>query len=460
MNALITKLQNKPIILLAVIGIFSVIVIGWNVFVILWIDEAMTDIIHRVEEAAELEETLVFIFKQEVVEQQYLLTGELTPLIRHKQFETLADFHLNQAHRLQSNREEMTIIEEIHSNRDAYEAIFDQIVVHYNNGDIDEAIRLSFEEAEKIIEETHRQLQAFVFNLEQQLETSADRVNRLAWVSLVISLVLLVVFIGIIYISISINNRTLKYTLLLAVAISLIVVSWNLYNIWRLTGSVQDVVTLLKELDQIALAEISLLEQEVAELEYLLSGNDFYIERHREIETITNDHWRRAVSLQTTADEQNLLTGLKQDHDAYEQTFNAIVAAYQQGDKAEATRLSIEEASVTLDDVQQRIDQFINRTELRLEAQLSQVDQLTAVALTIGVFTLIILTMEAIISTTTSVQVQIQQLRIEIDEIKRKKQVDEIVETDFFQDLQTKAGEMRHKQGRRKEPKKDTPTES
>ena len=66
--------------------------------------------------------------------------------------------------------------------------------------------------------------------------------------------------------------------------------------------------------------------------------------------------------------------------------------------------------------------------------------------------------MEAIISTTTSVQVQIQQLRIEIDEIKRKKQVDEIVETDFFQDLQTKAGEMRHKQGRREKPKRDRPT--
>ncbi len=38
---------------------------------------------------------------------------------------------------------------------------------------------------------------------------------------------------------------------------------------------------------------------------------------------------------------------------------------------------------------------------------------------------------------------EIMQLRIEIDETKRQKQVSEIVETDFFQDLQSKARSMR-----------------
>jgi methyl-accepting chemotaxis protein len=38
---------------------------------------------------------------------------------------------------------------------------------------------------------------------------------------------------------------------------------------------------------------------------------------------------------------------------------------------------------------------------------------------------------------------QVEELRIEIDEVKRKKQVSEIVESDFFQDLQSKARRMR-----------------
>jgi CHASE3 domain sensor protein len=42
-----------------------------------------------------------------------------------------------------------------------------------------------------------------------------------------------------------------------------------------------------------------------------------------------------------------------------------------------------------------------------------------------------------------SLRQQIQQLRIEIDEVKRQKQVSEIVDTDFFQDLRAKARAMR-----------------
>lgn len=40
---------------------------------------------------------------------------------------------------------------------------------------------------------------------------------------------------------------------------------------------------------------------------------------------------------------------------------------------------------------------------------------------------------------------EIRQLRIEIDEVKRQQQVEEITETDFFQDLQAKAAELRQR---------------
>jgi len=50
---------------------------------------------------------------------------------------------------------------------------------------------------------------------------------------------------------------------------------------------------------------------------------------------------------------------------------------------------------------------------------------------------------------------QVQELRIEIDEVKQAKQVQEIVETDFFQELRTKAQTMRERSKRKKEG--DTP---
>lgn len=50
---------------------------------------------------------------------------------------------------------------------------------------------------------------------------------------------------------------------------------------------------------------------------------------------------------------------------------------------------------------------------------------------------------------------EVQQLRIEIDQVKKKQQVSEIVETDFFQDLQTKARAIR-KQSRNRKDKPNT----
>ncbi len=49
-------------------------------------------------------------------------------------------------------------------------------------------------------------------------------------------------------------------------------------------------------------------------------------------------------------------------------------------------------------------------------------------------------------------QQQIQQLKIEIDEVKRQKQVSEIVDTDFFQDLRSKVRSLRSRGQRAAEP--------
>jgi CHASE3 domain sensor protein len=50
-----------------------------------------------------------------------------------------------------------------------------------------------------------------------------------------------------------------------------------------------------------------------------------------------------------------------------------------------------------------------------------------------------------------SLKQEIRQLRIEIDEVKRQQQVEEITETEFFQDLQIKAAQLRRRRGQTKE---------
>jgi hypothetical protein len=43
----------------------------------------------------------------------------------------------------------------------------------------------------------------------------------------------------------------------------------------------------------------------------------------------------------------------------------------------------------------------------------------------------------------SQLRLDVQQLRIEIDEVKRRRQVAEITESDFFQGLQAKARDLR-----------------
>lgn len=56
-----------------------------------------------------------------------------------------------------------------------------------------------------------------------------------------------------------------------------------------------------------------------------------------------------------------------------------------------------------------------------------------------------------------SLRQEIQRLRIEIDEVKRQQQVEEIVETDFFQDLKVKAQAMRRRARKPREESDDSP---
>ena len=502
MKSQIEKLQRKPILLLSIIAILSVIIIGWNVFAIVQIDLGLGRIVQQSAEAIELDRAQIFLLKQEVVGQEYLLTGNTDFLVQHKEFETLADFHLTQAQRFQANAADATLITEIRADQGKYLTTFTEIVRLYEQGNLEQAKQLSLGEAEAVIQTAHDQIESFISQIAQELQAEVAATNRLTQLSLIISLGLLIVLLAIAYIALSIDNRVLRPIFLLAVIISLVVVGWDIYNIWQLDAEVQQVIRHIEEVDAIEEMEVFLLQQEVSELDYLLTGDETYVTRHRELEVTADQYLTQALALQTTPEEMDLLTVLKQDHDQYEQLFNTIVTTYQQGDQAEALRLSVEEASVSLEDIQQRVEAFVDQAEIQLERQVAQIDQLATGALTIGVFTLIILAVEAVIATAVTAQVlnpvnlliratqaienetydtqvldevatrqdemgnlarmfqhmsktvyartrqlkeQVQKLRIEIDQVKREREVSEIVESDFFQDLQSKANTLRNR---------------
>ena len=206
-----------------------------------------------------------------------------------------------------------------------------------------------------------------------------------------------------------------------------------------------------------------------------------------------------------------LLASIIDDLVSYNQASDKAMDAYLRGDLREAKRLSVEEVSIALNHIHEQVEVFVIEQELQLEENLGTMDRLTQIALTIGIFTLVIFAVEAVVSTTITGQVltpvmklieaaqsiedetydmsmldnvvvrqdeigrlaqifqqmsqtiytrteklkaEVIQLKIEIDSTKSDKQVEKIVSSEFFKELEDSAEEMRKQRQMRLEKRR------
>ncbi len=511
MKTILKPLQARPILLFTFVTILGLLSISLNVLAILWIDRQADAIATHSQILIELDEMQVYLLTEDVTKQEYLLTGDSAHLIRHKEYETLADFHLNQAQRLQTDEAEQALLEEIRRGRNEYQLNFVQIVALYNSGNIEEAIALCLGEGDAAVQEVHALMEQAVKESEATVNQQVARVESLLRWFMVLGVLAVLFFLAMGVLSFFASNRVMRPLILLSVFITLAVVSWNIYNLGRLSDEVDSIVHKNEIALEIEEVEIFLLEQEIAGLGYLLTGDEAYLQSHFALQEEIDNHFERAVSNQSSLEEASLLGAIGQDHDDYEALFEEIAAAYQSGNLEEATRLATVEANAILGDVQGRVDAFLANNQLRFAEELAQE------ALTVGIFTLIIFAVEAVVSTSVTSQVltpvllliqaaqnikdetyetgmldnvaqrqddigqlartfqemsqtvftrtqrlkqQVQQLRIQIDEAKSMGQVKEILDSDFFKGLETGAEQMRAKRVTRRQERtqKQNPT--
>ncbi len=506
MQKLIQHVKQNPLHLFAFVTVFSILLIGWNIFSIVRLDRKTRNVVMYSQELAELEETQIFLLKQELAELEYLLTGDTEFIIRHKEFETLANFHLNEAERFQERPQERKIIDQIIIDRDAYEISFKEAVELYQAGDVDEAIRVAEEVSDASIQDVHRLVEEYVTIVETDVEAEISAADQIATISIIISAVALALFIFIALIAYNVSNRVLRPIVLLTVGISALVVGWNIQNLWRIDRTINEAVHQTEELAEIEEVQVFLLEQEVVQIEYLLSGTQNYLDDHEAFGKEVEHHFERALAFQTTDEETAVLETIAKDRVLYEAAIDDSMAAYQRGDLEEATRLSVEVAGAALEDVHDHVEEFVVVEESQLREKLAAMDRLTQTALTIGIFTLVIFAVESIVATTITGQVlmpvlrlidaaksienetydmsmldgvalqedeighlarvfqqlsktvfarteklkeQVVELKIEIDETKSSKQAQKIMESDFFKGLEESASIVRTQRKRR-----------
>lgn len=508
MNKIVTKIRSKPIAFFAFVMVLGVLLIGLNVLAILWVDRQAGVIVKQGETLIEIEEAQVFLLAEDAAAQEYLLTGDSSYLVRHKEYETLADFHLNQAHRFQISATEQDLVDEIRRQRDVYLINFVEVTTLYEDGEVDEAIELALTVGDEAVQRVHEQVELYVAAATTTLTAEVAQIDTINRLFILLDAVFFGLFVGLAVFAFWVSNRVLRPIILLAIFITLIVIGWDGYNLWRLDGEVNQVVDEIKVAAAVEEVELFMLEQEIITLEYLLTGDESYLVQHDEIQSTILLYLEQAANEQTLAEEAELLRAIDQAQADYALLFQGTVAAYRAGNRADAIHMVTQEGGPIMDDIQSGLDSFITNSELRFEAELSHVDIVAREALTVGIFTLIIFAVEAVISSTVTAQVltpvllliaaaesiatekydttmlepvagrnddighlartfqqmshtvqqrtqhlkqQVQQLRIQIDEARSLGQVKEILDSDFFKGLETGAEQMRAKRLNRRQ---------
>ncbi len=102
----------------------------------------------------------------------------------------------------------------------------------------------------------------------------------------------------------------------------------GILNMRQMGAETQDIVREAEKLIDLEEVQIDLLEQELAEKDYLLSSDPVFLEHHKEFEVLTEEVLAEAMSLAITAEDREAIALLEEEKDEYEETLAEVVALY------------------------------------------------------------------------------------------------------------------------------------
>jgi CHASE3 domain sensor protein len=170
---------------------------------------------------------------------------------------------------------------------------------------------------------------------------------------------------------------------------SLIITGWSMSQVWVAEGLTRDMRGEQDSLAQVEDTQVALLEQEIMEKAYLLTGTQSYLDEHARQQQIADDHLAQAARSNVSELEQASIGRLTDARNAYESTFDQVVAAYKRGDKAEAIRLCIEVSVGRLAQAQTEVESLMFMGETDLRQRVEEVDSTIRRATLVSVIGLI-----------------------------------------------------------------------
>jgi CHASE3 domain sensor protein len=171
----------------------------------------------------------------------------------------------------------------------------------------------------------------------------------------------------------------------LIVVISIGIISWSLYNIFLADQVTKQMRRESQELTDVQEVQVYFIQEFLAEKNYVLTGDEKYIEEYNEYKEETRHYLDDARSFASTSSETVALDNLARVTENYNDNFDQIVETYKAGDHEEAIVMSQEASEEKLVAVHEQVNDMIFSGEIRLQEEVQEVDTTIRKAIYIGV---------------------------------------------------------------------------
>lgn len=288
--------------------------------------------------------------------------------------------------------------------------------------------------------------------------------------------------------------------LLLIVLIGLISLGWDVMSLTAIDAKTADIAAESDQLIAVQDIQAYTLEEDLDEKNILLTGDTSWLDEHEADRKETDKYIGQAAQNAADPQDQQALTDVVTLRGQYEENWQHVLTAYQSGDESAATDAAFDKSDTQLGDINDKLDGVIVRGQDMVDGLFSEADAQSKNAILFsgvgtllflligaGVFVAVSRTVRAIQLVTRAaaaveagnygeinlgalpdrrddvgqlarvfkrmtdeiyareqkLTAQVDELHIQIDLVRQDKQVQEIVDSDFFKDLQARARNIR-----------------
>jgi CHASE3 domain sensor protein len=204
--------------------------------------------------------------------------------------------------------------------------------------------------------------------------------------------------------NITVQNRLLGAFIIISV-VGVLTAAWNIYNVIQMDDEVEDISKQFTELTDIEEAQVNLLRQELTSKNFLLTDRNYYLHKYDEYDSLADYYLRHGLMYAGTPAEIDAINKLGKEISTYHTFHEQVIEAYDNGNPDEALRLMTEQVDAEVERIHEDVEAILRTRRSEMTMIVEHIDGRVQVSILMGVFSLGIFSVLALLASTTTGQI-------------------------------------------------------